>query len=179
MVSKRLAQEPYDRYIPWRGGTNTETILHELLNSLKDGEHVKATWVVDNHEVTVKGPVMKIEDVFLRDHPIRWDDGSINPYLTSLEVVRVEEVTATRDDEEALRALVDSLEDGWEVTAELHDEKGTMTLTGSVVVDGAYKYMVGDERTPLRWSGGGLHHKLHSVTVNRPVVLRWEREGDE
>ena len=176
-MSKRLALEPYDRYIPWRDGTNTETVLHELLNSLKDGEYVKATWVVDNHEITIKGPVMKVEDVFLRDRPIRWEDGSINPFLTSLEVVRDEETTATRDNVVALQALVDSLEDGWEVTAELHDENGTMTRTGSVVVDGAYKYVAGDERIPLRWSGGVLHHKLRSITVIRPVVYRWECEG--
>lgn len=178
-MSEFLALEPYDRYIPWRDGMNNETVLHELLNSLKDGEHVKATWKVDNHEVTVKGPVMKIEDVFLRDHPIRWDDGSINPYLTSLEVVRDEEATATRDDVEALQALVDSLEDGWEVTAELRDGTGTMSIAGSVMVDGAYKCVVGYKRIPLRWSGGVLHHILHSVTVRRPVVYRWVREGHE
>ena len=174
-MSKWLEQEPYDRYIPWRDGTNTETVLHELLNSLKDGEHVKATWVVDNHEITIKGPVMKIEDVFLRDRPIRWEDGSINPFLTSLEVVRDEEATATRDDVDALNALVESLEDGWEVIIECLDEKGTTTFAGPVVVDGAYKYVLGGERIPLRWSGGVLHHKLRSVTVVRPVVYRWER----
>ena len=154
---------------------NTATDLHALLDGLTDGEHIKATWVVDNHEITVKGPVMQIEDVLWCDRPIRWEDGSINRYLTSLEVVRDEEATATRDDVDALNALVESLEDGWEVTAECLDARGTMTFAGSVVVDGAYKYILGDERIPLRWSGGVLHHKLHSVTVRRPVVYRWER----
>ena len=176
-MSKWLALEPYDRYIPWRDGTNTETVLHELLNSLKDNEHIKATWGLGKLTITVEGPVA-INEAIWCDRPIRWADGVINPYLTSLEVVRDEEATATRDDEEALRALVDSLEDGWDATAELHDEKGKMTLTGSVVVDGAYKVVLGNERIPLRWSGDKLHHKLRSVTVSRPVVYRWVCEGN-
>lgn len=174
-MSEWLALEPYDRYIPWRDGMNNETVLHELLNSLKDGEHVKATWVDNNHKVTFEGPVhINGREASCRLH-IRWDDGIINPFLTSLEVVRVEEVTATRDDEKSLYALVDSLEDGWEVTAELRDEKGSKTFTGAVMVDDAYRLLVANERTPLRWSDGILHIKLHSVTVTRPLVYRWER----
>lgn len=173
-MSEWLELEPYDRYIPWRDGMNNETVLHELLNSLKDGEHVKATWQIDSITITAEGPATIYEMIWC-DRTIRWNDGVINPNLTSLEVIRDEEATATRDDEKSLYALVDSLEEGWEVTAELRDEKGSKTFTGSVMVDDAYRLLVGNERTPLRWSGGVLHHKLHSVTVRRPVVYRWER----
>lgn len=175
-MSKWLEQEPYDRYIPWRDGMNNETVLHELLNSLKDGEHVKATWKVDQIEATAEGPVSKDDLYCSCFQTIRWGDGDIFQNLTSLEVARYEEVIATRDDEKSLYALVDSLEEGWEVTAELHDENGSKTFTGSVVVDDAYRLLVGNERTPLRWSDGILHIKLHSVTVTRPVVYRWVRE---
>ena len=177
-MSKRLAQEPYDRYIPWRDGTNTETSLHELLDGLTDGEHIKATWKVDQVKVTAEGAVVKVEKSLWCDRLIRWEDGVIHPTLTSVEVTRDEEVTATRDDEKALHALLDSLEGGEAITAEWRDEKGTTTLTGSVGVDGAYKVVRGPVPLPLCWSAG-IPRFLHSITVRRPIVQRWEREGDE
>lgn len=91
-MSKWLDLEPYDRCIPWRVGTNNETILHELLNSLKDGERVKATWRVDQIKATAEGPVSKDDLYCSCFQTIRWADGDIFQNLTSLEVVRDGEV---------------------------------------------------------------------------------------
>ena len=159
---------------------NTETDLHVLLDGLKGGEHAKAKWKFDRHVITAEGPIDMDGRTILCDLHIRWDKGGINDRLISLEVIRGEEViTATCDDEKAIHSLLDSLEDGDTVTAEYLDEKGTMTLEGTVRTGGAFLEVDGYYTLVLRQHNALLHHKLRSVTVRRTVVQRWEREGDE
>lgn len=158
---------------------NTKNDLHTLLDSLTDGEHVKATWVYDKHTVVVEGPVSANDRGVWCDRFIRWTDGSINRSLASLEVTYDEEVTVTRDDEEALHALLDSLTDGQDVTAEWRNRRGAMITTGHVhASDGALEVR-GYGVNVLHWHRTGLHRFLHSVTVRRTVVQRWERDDDE
>ena len=157
---------------------NTEADLHTLLDSLTDGEHVKATWKAGQVEVTAEGPVYKDDLHCACFHTIRWDDGKIESTLTSVEVIRDGEVTVTRDDEEALRELIDSLEDGEAVTAEWRDKHGSMSVTGTVLTAGPRREVRGCGYSVLRHYDGFLHSALHSVTVRRTVVQRWGREGD-
>lgn len=162
----------------------TEDDLHTLLDGLKDGEHVKATWVYNydhehEHTMTLEGPV-NIDDRILQcDRPIRWGDGMINPYLTSVEVARDEEVTVAREDEKAMHELLDSLKEGETVTAEWGTVEGAMRITGKVRAYGPLREVTGYGNCGLRERNGVLHHFLRSVTVRRTVMKRWEREGDE
>lgn len=158
---------------------NTEADLHTLLDSLTDGEHIKATWVYDGHTITVEGPIHKQGRRVGCYRYIRWHDGDINPTLTSIEVTRDEEVTATRDNEKALHALIDSLEDEGTITAEWRDGSGTTTVTGAVRVSGDSCWVLGYLSLTLRWDDRMLLPSLHSVTVRRTVVQRWERGGHE
>lgn len=159
---------------------NTETDMHTMLDGLAPGEHIKATWVYDcEHTMTIEGPV-NIDDRILQcDRPIRWEDGMINPYLTSLEVCRVEQVTATCDDEKDMRDLLDSLEEGETITAEFGNDRGSTIMTGKVRTDGAFLEVYGYDTCVLRRHSGMLSAFLRSVTVRRTLVQRWEREGDE
>ena len=153
--------------------------LHSLLDSLTGGEHVKATWTIDKCLVASEGPV-SVEDRYCECcMTIRWEDGEISSTITSFEVTRTEEVTATRDDEDALHALLDSLTDGQEVTAEWRNENGSMAVTGTAMSDQNYMWVRGPVSFPLRSHDGNLDPALHSVTVRRPIVQRWEREDDE
>lgn len=157
----------------------TEADLNALLDGLSGGEHAKATWKFDRHVITAEGPVEMDGPTVRCDLHIRWDNGGINDRLTSLEVTHNEEViTATRNDEKALHALLDSLEDGDMVTAEYLDEKRSMIITGTVRTGGAFIEVDGYYTLVVRQHNGLLHHKLHSVTVRRPVVYRWERDGN-
>ena len=158
----------------------TEADLNAILDSLTGGEQAKATWKFDRHVITAEGPV-DVDGKDLRcDLQIRWDNGGINDRLTSLEVTNDEEViTATRDDEKAMHSLLDSLGCGDTVSAEYLDEKGPMTLTGTVRSEGVFLEVDGYYTLVLRQHNGLLHHKLRSATVRRIVVQRWEREGDE
>ena len=159
---------------------NTETDLHTLLDGLAGGEHVKATWRFDRHVITSEGPVDMDGRSVRCDLHIRWENGGINDRLTSLEVIRGEEViTATRDDEEALSALIDSLESGERITAEWRNSDGSMSITGTVRASGPLLEVRGCGYFVLRHYDGFLHSALHSVTVRRAVVQRWEREGNE
>ena len=158
---------------------STETDLHNLLDELTDGEHVKATWTRGAFLTINEGPVsIGGREVWCRGF-IRWIDGSINSALASLEVANDEEVTATRDDEKALHALLDSLEDGETITAEWRNRDGSMTLTGPAQASGLHREVDGYHYGALRRHSGTLHPALHSITVRRPVVQRWEREDDE
>ena len=158
---------------------NTETYLHTLLDGLTNGEHIKATWMYDEHTVTAEGPAYIYGQDVRCDREIRWEDGSINRSLTSLEVARDEEVTVTRDDEEALHALIDSLEGGETVTAEWRNSDGSMSITGKAWISGLLREVNGYGNCVLRYHDGVPHQFLHSVTARRPVVQRWERDGDE
>lgn len=162
----------------------TEAELHALLDGLAPGEHIKATWVYDHeheheHTMTLEGPVNIDGRILQCDRPIRWGDGMINPYLTSIEVYRVEQVTATRDDEKAMRDLLDSLEEGETITAEFGNGRGSTIMTGKVRTDGAFLEVYGYDTCALRRHTGSLQTYLHSVTVRRTVVKRWGREGNE
>lgn len=153
--------------------------LHDLLDGLTDGEHIKTTWAHGAHLTATEGPVStKGRHVWCRG-VIRWNDGDINPALTSIEVARDEEVTVTRDDEKALHALLDSLEYGDTVTAELRNSEGSIGITGKVRTDGAFLEVYGYDSYVLRRHSGVMTTFLHSVTVRRTVVQRWEREGNE
>ena len=158
------------------------TDLNALLDSLTDGEHVKAVWKAGAVEVTTEGPA-RVNGLQYRAcyRVIRSGIGLIDPYLTSFEVTRTEEVTVTRDDEEALHALIDSLEAGETVTAEWRDENGRMVLTGTAMSNGVHVRVHGPFALRLRsYDGDLLNRDLHSVTTHRPVVVqRWERDGDE
>lgn len=157
----------------------TEADLHTLLDGLSDGEHIKATWKFDRHVTTSEGPVDMDGRRVRCDLYIRWDDGGINDRLTSIEVAREEEVTVTRDDEEALHALLDSLEDGEVITAKWRNGDGSMTLTGPVQTSGLLREVDGYTYSALRLQDGVLHSALRSITVRRTVVQRWERERNE
>ena len=160
----------------------TEDDLRTLLDSLKDGEHVKATWVYNydhEHTMTLEGPVSIDDRILQCDRPIRWGDGMINPCLTSVEVSRVEQTTATRDDEKAMHELLDSLKEGDTVTAEFGNGKGSTIITGKVRTDGAFLEVYGYDSRVLRRPRGALYPALLSVTVRRTVVKRWERDGNE
>lgn len=158
---------------------NTEADLHALLDDLSHGEHVKATWVYNTHRVTVEGLVYKNDLYCSCFHTIRCTDGSIESTLTSLEVTRYEEVTITRDDEDALHELIDSLEEGQAISAEWCSENGTMIVTGAAKSYGVHAWLLGYSYGTLRWRDGTLQSDLRSVTALRPVVQHWEREGDE
>lgn len=158
---------------------NTEADLHTLLDGLTDGEQIKATWVRGAFLTINEGPVsIGGREVWCRGF-IRWIDGSINSALASIEVARDEELTATRDDEKALKALVDSSKDGEVITAEWRNSDGSMTLTGPVQTSGLLREVDGYTYGALRLQDGALHSALHSVAVRRTVVQRWEREGCE
>lgn len=158
----------------------TTNDLHALLDSLTDGEHVKATWTYESRVVTAEGSAYVGAGRFRSCHQaLRWNDGKIHGTLTSFEVTRIEEVTATRDDEKALDDLLDSLEEGEIVTAEWHNGKGPMTLTGPVHLSAYFQEVRGYTFETLRWRDSRLHDTLRSVTVMRPVVQRWERADDE
>lgn len=160
---------------------NIETAdLHTLLDSLTEGDHVKATWAQGEYLTTVEGPVRVSGLHYSCVRTIRWSGGEINNILTSFEVTRTEEVTVTRDDEEALHALLDSLAEGQEITAEWRSEDGVMTLTGAVRTIGSLQELHGYTSIGLRWhTDGVLHPDLQYVTVHRPAVQRWERGRDE
>ena len=154
------------------------TDLRTLLDSLTNGEHVKATWKRGEVEVTAEGPVhvdgLQHRSCYL---VIRSGIGFVSG-LTSIEVTRTEEVTVTRDDEAALHALLDSLTDGQKITAEWRDAKGSIVITGTVENIDLCQEVHGYYSNLLRW-GRVLHRDLHSVTVRRTVVQRWEREKEE
>ena len=158
--------------------TTDEQSLHALLDSLTDGEHVKATWKRGEIEVTTEGPVHVGGAYCACFQAIRWNGGTINEYLASFEVTRTEEITVTRDDEAALNALLDSLTDGQEVGAKWRSKAGAMILTGQVVLPAAAagRGVRGLITHPMRWSDGRFHQYLHSVTVRRTIVHRWERK---
>ena len=154
------------------------TDLRTLLDSLTNGEHVKATWKRGEVEVTAEGPVHVDGPQHRSCHRvIRLPRFVIG--LTSIEVTRTEEVTVTRDDEAALHALFDSLEDGQKITAEWRDAKGSIVITGTVENTDLCQEVHGYYSNLLRWGGDKLHRDLHSVTVRRTVVQRWEREKEE
>lgn len=151
-----------------------------LLNSLTDGDNVKATWLRGKHALTVEGPVYIVGEMYCWGYTaIRWADGEIESTLTSIEVTRDEEVTATRDEEDALNALLDSLKDGQEVTAELRYENWSLIATGPVGSVCAGLRVLGPSGVWLRFASGKLPESLHSVTVRRTITHRWERDGDE
>ena len=176
------------------------TDLRTLLDSLTNGEHVKATWKRGEVEVTAEGPVhvdglqhrscylvirsgigfvsglTSIEVTRTEEVTVTRDDEAAG--LTSIEVTRTEEVTVTRDDEAALHALLDSLTDGQKITAEWRDAKGSIVITGTVENIDLCQEVHGYYSNLLRW-GRVLHRDLHSVTVRRTVVQRWEREKEE
>ena len=156
----------------------TETDLHNLLDGLTDGEHIKATWKAGNVEVTAEGPV-SIDGLEVSCWEfVRWDSGKVNSSLASVEVTREVEVTVTRDDEEALHELLDSLEGGETITAEWGNESGSISITGKARADRAFREVYKYQSNILRQYSGVLHHHLRSVTVRRTVVQRWERDGD-
>lgn len=153
--------------------------LHTLLDSLTGGEHVKATWKNGKYTLAAEGPVY-IDGTYCEcSETLRWGGGAIEETLTSIEVTHTEDVTVTRDDEAALHALLDSLGDCEEVTAEWHNEFGTMVLTAAVMSDRDYMWVNGPVPFRLRCDDGSLEPALRSVTVHRNVVKRWERDGDE
>jgi hypothetical protein len=154
--------------------------LPTLLDSLTDGEHVKATWTYGEYVTSSEGPVHIDGDHCSCYGRIRWDDGTIAKTLTAVEVTHTDGTTVTRYDEEALHALLDSLEDGETITAEWCSEDGVMTLTGAVRTIGSLQEVCGYTTIALRWHDNGLlHSDLQYVTVHRPVVQRWERGLDE
>ena len=159
---------------------NTEDDLHKLLDGLTDGEQAKAMWKFDRHVITSEGPV-DVDGRYVRCNlHIRWESGGINDRLTSLEVIRGEEViTATCDDEKDLHSLLDSLKNGDTVTAEYLYKERSMVITGPVRTDCDFIEVDGYYTLALRQDTGALHKHLHSVTVRRTVVQRWERERDE
>ena len=159
---------------------NNKDDLHTLLDGLTDGEHVKATWAYNHeHTMTIEGPVNIDGGILQCNRPIRWEDGIINPFLTSLEIANDEEVTVTRDNEKALHELLDSLKEGETVTAARGTVEGTMSITGKVRTHGLLREVTGYGNCGLRERNGVLHHFLRSVTVRRTVVQRWEREDNE
>lgn len=173
-----MTNAPTDAYIKaiFRIGPND---LHALLDSLAGGEHVKATWQRGSVKIAAEGPVYVDGSHCACSLTIRTASGTINKTLTSIEVTRDEEIAFTRDDEVELHALLDSLEDGEEVTAEWRDENGSITITGMVRSDGCFMFARGPVSFSLRGDDGGLHPSLRSITVRRPVVHRWERGSDE
>lgn len=158
--------------------TNTieTTDLRTLLDSLTNGEHVKATWKRGEVEVTAEGPVHVDGPQHRSCHQVIRSGIGLVIGLTSIEVTRTEEVTVTRDDEAALHALFDSLEDGQKITAEWRDAKGSIVITGTVENTDLCQEVHGYHSNLLRWGGDQLHRDLHSVTTHRTVVHRWERE---
>ena len=78
---------------------NIETTdLHTLLDSLTDGEHIKATWTYREHSYTVEGPVRVDGDYCACFRAIRWNDGTIVESLTAFEVTRTEEINRLNRD---------------------------------------------------------------------------------
>lgn len=160
------------------GGAMTDD-LNALLDSLTNGEHIKATWKRAEHEIAIEGPVY-VDGTYCECHKaLRWSDRTIEPSLTSIEVTRTEEVTVTRDDEAALHTLLVSLVGGEKVTAEWRNESGTMILTGTATLDAHGLLVRGAVSFLLRHVDGRPYRTLHSVTVRRTLVKRWERDGDE
>ena len=156
-----------------------EADLHTLLDSLKDGDHIKATWVHGAYLTTTEGPVNINGQGVRCNNYLRWDNGTVHPFLISLEIAHDEEVTTTIDDEEEMIALIDSLENGDAVTAEWRNRDGSMSVTGTTQISDIAREVCGPVLFPLRWHDRGLHNLLYSITVRRPVVQRWEREGDK
>lgn len=161
---------------------HTRDELHELLDSLTHGQTVTATWKRGAYSHTSTGPVSINGKYITVYYHIRNVAGCISPDVTSIEATVTQATTVTRDDPDALKALIESLADGQRVTAEWRSEDGERVtiVTGPVSRDFAYECinvrdMWGEDCTLL--GRGGLRTGLHSVTTTVAKTIRWEREA--
>ena len=156
------------------------TELHTLLDSLTHGQTVTMTWKEGDFTITSTGPVEISGKCIRVFYYLRYESGSINDSVTSVEATVEQTTTATRDDPAALLELVKSLTDGQKVTAEWRSEGGErVTITTGPVRWGATYVGVWDvwgEDNALS-AYGDLIATLYSVTTTVARTVRWEREA--
>lgn len=164
---------------------NTEAELHELLDSLTDGQIVTATWVDGEYHTTITGPIEVTGTIVFCRQTIRFTStsgggGCIFIKLTSLEATVEQPVTVTRDDPASLLVLIESLTGEQLVTAEWRSKGGERVtiITGPVRRDLAYVdvWDMWNEDHALS-EHGDLPTDLHSVTTTVAKTIRWEREA--
>ena len=160
---------------------HTAAELHALLDSLTHGQTVTATWKHGAFLNATTGPASINGKYFTAYYHIRNAAGCISPDITSIEAIVEQPTTATSDDPDALRVLVESLADGQKVTVEWRSKDGecVVTVTGTVERDSFYECvsvrdMWGrDYALSMR---GDIHAHLHSVTATAVKTIRWERQ---
>lgn len=156
---------------------HTEAELHALLDSLTHGQTVTATWKHGAFLNATTGPASINGKYFTAYFHIRNVAGRISPDITSIEAMVEQPVTVTRDDPDALLALVESLADGQKVSAEWREGAKIVKVTGEVGRSGNSVF-VGDlwYRVNTLARGPKLDDSLHSVTVTVAKTVRWERQ---
>lgn len=151
--------------------------FHALLNVLSTGDRITTTWLYEDDAISIEAPVVvKGKEVESYGLTLRFEAEHKPPSdLLSISATYSNKITATSEDPDSLGWLLNSLEDGEQITVVFRLGDNETTFTGGVSKGEGLTLMLESPFLPfLRYYSGEMRPELHSVSVVRKVTKTWE-----